>query len=256
MKIFDTHAHYDDEKYDEDREDLIKEMNENGVVAIVNCGASFKGLKDSLTLSEKYEEVYAAIGIHPENADEYDEYVENFIEENVKNKKVVAIGEIGLDYYWSENPSKEVQMQTLKKQYNLARKFSLPTILHVRDAYEDMLPFLNENNDVKAVLHAFSGSAEIARQMVDKGYYFGIGGVVTFKNSRVLKEALEVIPMERILVETDAPYMTSEPNRGKRNRSDYIENVIRKIAEVKGIDEKECEEIVFNNALSFFNLNI
>lgn len=254
MKIFDTHAHYDDERYDDDRDELINEIKENGVEKIVNCGASLEGLKASLKLSKDYEMFYAAIGIHPENADEYNEDVEKFIIENLKDPKVVAIGEIGLDYYWKENPSKEVQMDVLKKQYDIARRYDKPVILHVRDAYEDMLPYLNENSDVKAVLHSYSGSAEIARQLIPKGYFFGIGGVVTFKNSRVLKEALNEIPLDRILVETDAPYLTAEPNRGKRNRSDYIENVIRKIAEIKEMDIKTVEDAVYDNAMRFFGI--
>lgn len=255
MKIFDTHAHYDDEKYNEDREELLKEMHNNGVEYIVNCGASLKGLEDSYELSKKHNFIYSAVGIHPENADEYNEDVENLIKKYIHDEKVVAIGEIGLDYYWEENPPKEVQMDILKKQYNLAREFNMPVILHIRDAYEDMLPFLNENSDVKAVLHSFSGSFEIAKQLVKKGYYFGIGGVVTFKNAKKLVEALEYIPLDRILVETDAPYLTGEPNRGKRNRSDYIKFTIEKIAQIKNIPVKEVEEAVFENALKFFNIN-
>lgn len=254
MKIFDTHAHYDDDRFNEDREELLKDLNKNGVMYIVNCGASYDGLEDSFKLSQKYPFVYAAVGIHPSNADEYNEKVEERIKELIKDEKVIAIGEIGLDYYWEDNPSKEVQMDILQKQYKIAREENMPVILHVRDAYADMMPFLRENKDVKAVLHSFSGSLEIAKELVKLGYVFGIGGVVTFKNAKKLVEVVKEIPLENFIVETDAPYLTAEPNRGKRNRSDYIENVIKKIAEIKEMDTSYVEEIVFNNAKKFFSL--
>lgn len=254
MKIFDSHAHYDDERYDDIRDELIKELEDNGVTHIVNCGASYKGLKDSLSLSEKYPLIYAAIGIHPSDALDYTEEVESEMKTLLKKEKVVAVGEIGLDYYWEENPSKEIQMEVLNKQYDLAREFNKPVILHVRDAYGDMMDFLRKNNDVKAVLHSFSGSPEIAEEAIKLGYYIGVGGVLTFKNAKKLPEIIKEIPLERILTETDAPYLTAVPHRGKTNRSDYISYVIERIAQIKEIPLDYAIDVLHKNSMEFFNI--
>lgn len=254
MKIFDSHAHYDDERYDGEREAVIKEQENKGVEYIVNCGSDLKGLKKTIELCENHPIFLGALGIHPSNADEYNEDVRKLIEDKLGNPKIVAIGEIGLDYYWEDNPSKEVQMEVLNKQYEIARKHNKPVILHVRDAYGDMMDFLRKNNDVKAVLHSFSGSPEIAKELIDLGYYIGVGGVLTFKNSKKLPEVIRQTPLDRILTETDAPYLTPVPFRGKTNMSYYIEYVINKISEIKGLDLNEAENALFNNNLQFFNL--
>lgn len=255
MRIFDSHAHYDDDRYEENRDSLIKEMMERGVEHIVNCGADHASLKATLELSRKYPIFHAALGIHPSDADEYTEDVEKELRDYLSSENVVAIGEIGLDYYWEENPSKEMQMDILKRQYALAREFNKSVILHVRDAYGDMMEYLRDNSDVPAVLHSFSGSPEIAREAVALGYHIGVGGVVTFKNSKKLPEVIRETPIERILTETDAPYLTPVPYRGKDNRSDYIEYVVRKIAEIKDMNVNEASEILYANSMRFFGLD-
>lgn len=246
--IFDSHAHYDDESYNEDREQVIKELKENAVVGVLNCGASLRGAKASLKLAEKYDFFYAAVGIHPEHADELTEEALIEIREMTKSPKVKAIGEIGLDYYWEENPSKEVQIETFRKQMQLAKELNLPVIIHDRDAHKDTLDIMKEFPEVIGVLHCFSGSVEFARECLKLGYYIGFTGVITFKNAKKALEVVKEVPMDRILVETDAPYMSPTPYRGKRNRSDYIKYMIEKIAEIKELPVQEIEERTIQNA--------
>lgn len=255
MKIFDTHAHYDDEKFNEDRDELLKTIHADGVEYIVNCGSSLNGMRMSHALSEKYDFIYSAAGIHPSDGREWSDETEKELRQILKSEKNVAIGEIGLDYYWEDlNPSHEHQMMILERQYEIARETGKPVILHIRDAYGDMVDFLRKNRDVPAVLHSFSGSPEIAREMTGYGMMLGIGGVVTFKNARKLLDVARETPIEFLMTETDAPYLSPEPLRGTRNRSDNIVNVVKKIAELKGMDIDEAEDILFKNALRFFNI--
>lgn len=253
--IFDSHAHYDDSSFDEDRYELIKSLNDGGVIGIMNCGASLKGALDSVELSKKYDFIYSAVGIHPENAYEYDDKVEEQLKNIVLSEpKVKAIGEIGLDYYWEENPPKEIQKEIFARQMKLADELNLPVIIHDRDAHMDTLEIMKQFPNVRGVVHCFSGSVEFARECLKLGYYIGFTGVVTFKKAKKAVEVAKDIPLDRMLVETDAPYMAPEPNRGKRNQSDYIRFVISKIAEVREIDEKELSEKLIDNTRRLFDI--
>lgn len=250
--IFDSHAHYDDEQFDEDREDLFIELKKNGVGGIINCGSSLKGLKKSVELATTHDFIFAAAGIHPENADEYNDEVESLICRLAEEKKIVAIGEIGLDYYWEENPPREVQKAIFRAQMKLAEKYELPVVIHDRDAHKDTLEIMKEFPKVIGVVHCFSGSVEFSKECLKLGYYIGVTGVVTFKNSKVIKEVVKETPIDRLLVETDCPYMAPVPNRGKRNQSDYIKYIIEEMAQIKGLEPSEVEESTKNNVQRLF----
>lgn len=246
--IFDTHAHYDDDSFDEDREAVLSQIKENGVVGILNCASSYESIDKTYNLTIQNDFIYGALGIHPENADEFNDDVEKEIIELVnKNKKIIAIGEIGLDYYWEENPSKEIQKEVFRRQMKLAETLNLPVIIHDRDAHGDTLEIMKEFPNVKGIVHCFSGSVEFAVECIKLGYYIGIGGVVTFKNAKKIVEVVKQIPLENILVETDAPYMAPTPNRGKRNKSDYIAYIIEQIAQIKNLNPKEVNLAVNSN---------
>lgn len=246
FKIIDSHAHYDDDAFNEDREKVLNEIRENGVIQVLNCAASYDSLKTTDKLTKDYDFIVGALGIHPENANEMKEDTIDEIKEYIKNNdKIVAIGEIGLDYYWKENPPKEIQQEAFRKQMNLAKELKFPVIIHDRDAHMDTLEILKEFPEIKGVVHCFSGSVEFAKECIKLGYYIGFTGVVTFKNAKKLVEVAKEIPLEKILVETDCPYMAPEPNRGKRNKSDYIEYIITQIAEIKEIDPYEAN-LTFN----------
>ena len=247
MKIFETHAHYDDESFNEDRDNLIPYLKEQNVVGIINCGSTLEGTIASYELAEKYPFIYAAVGIHPEEAYEYNAAVRNRIIEMAESSKVKAIGEIGLDYYWEENPPKEIQLEVFRDQMKLAEELNLPVVIHDRDAHADTLEIMKSFPNVRGVVHCFSGSVEFAKECVKLGYYIGITGVVTFKNARKICEVVEAIPLDRLLVETDCPYMAPTPYRGKRNKSDYIEHIIEQISKIKEIDPKEVNMAVNNN---------
>ena len=247
-RIFDTHAHYDDDAFDEDREELLKELKINGVVGILNCASSYKSIEKTYNLTIENDFIYGALGIHPENADEFNEVVEREIVELIsKNNKIIAVGEIGLDYYWEENPPKEVQREVFRKQMKLAEELKLPVVIHDRDAHADTLDIIKEFPKVNGIVHCFSGSSEFAKECIKLGYYIGIGGVVTFKNAKKIVEVVKDIPLDKILVETDAPYMAPTPNRGKRNKSDYIQYIIEQIAIIKELDPKEVNIAVNDN---------
>ena len=239
--IFDSHAHYDDERFDQDRECVIKEIKESGVVGVLNCGSSVEGMRKSVKLARKYDFFYAAVGIHPENADECNNDILKEIEEYTQDDKVKAIGEIGLDYYWEENPPKDIQRKVFREHMELADKLNMPVVIHDREAHKDTLEIMKEFPNVTGVVHCFSGSVEFAKECVKIGYYIGVTGVVTFKNSKKLKDVVKAIPMDRLLVETDCPYMAPAPFRGKRNKSDYIKYIIEEISSIKEINSDEVE---------------
>ncbi|EPB9414152.1 TatD family hydrolase [Clostridium perfringens] len=253
-KIFDTHAHYDSDSFDEDRENVIKELKENGVIGVLNCGSDLYGLRKSVELAKEFDMFYAAVGIHPENADEFNEDVVKEIKEFVKNEKVKAIGEIGLDYYWEENPPREVQKEVFRAQMKLADELNLPVVIHDRDAHKDTLEIMKEFPNVIGVVHCFSGSVEFAKECIKLGYYIGFTGVLTFKNAKKLVDVCREIPSERMLVETDCPFMAPVPFRGKRNKSDYIEYIIDKMSEIRGISGEEMNEILLNNKKRLFKI--
>lgn len=252
FKIIDSHAHYDDESFDKDREGVFDQIRENGVIGILNCASSYNSLKATDKLTKDYDFILGALGIHPENANEMKEDTIKEIKDYIKNNdKIVAIGEIGLDYYWDENPPKEVQKEIFRKQMALARELDLPVVIHDRDAHSDTLEIIKEFPEVRGVVHCFSGSVEFAKECIKLGYYIGFTGVITFKNAKKIVGVAKEVPLDKILVETDCPYMAPEPNRGKRNKSDYIEYIITKIAEIKEIDPYKAN-LSFNQ--NFFRL--
>lgn len=253
--IFDTHAHYDDEAFDEDREELLAGLFNHGIEAVTNVGASMKSSKSTLELAEKYPHIYGAIGVHPNETAELDEDSMNWLKDQSSHEKVVAIGEIGLDYYWDE-PDREIQKKWFIRQLDLAKQVKLPVIIHSRDAAKDTLDIMKAEGgkDLGGVIHCFSYGKEIAREYLNMGYYLGIGGVVTFKNAKKLKEVVEYMPMEQLVLETDCPYLAPSPNRGKRNSSLNLPYVVREISAIKGISEEEVIEITSCNAKKLYRL--
>ena len=253
--IFDSHAHYDDEAFDKDRDRLLSTLEEQGVGCIVNVGASFQGAKDSVELSMRYPHVCAAVGVHPDHVGELDEAKMQQLREMCAMKKTVAVGEIGLDYYWDKEPEvQNAQRYWFRRQMELARETNLPVIIHSRDAAADTMEVMKEVHaeEIPGVIHCYSYSREMAQEFIKMGYYIGVGGVVTFKNAKKLKETVEAIPLERILLETDCPYMAPEPHRGTRNDSSNIPFVIAKIAELKEITAEEVERVTEENAGRLF----
>ena len=250
--IIDSHAHYDDEAFEEDRDNLLQSMQSNGIEKIINVGANIKGSMASIALSEQYPFIYAAVGVHPSDTEELDEEKIAWMKEVSEKEKVVAIGEIGLDYYWPE-PDREIQKKWFIRQMELAQEVNLPVIIHSRDAAQDTIEILKQFR-ANGVIHCYSYTKESAKEFLKMGYYFGIGGVLTFKNARKLKEAVMEIPMDRILLETDSPYLAPEPNRGKRNNSAYIRYVAEKIAALKGLTYEEVVEQTEKNARKMYRL--
>ncbi len=232
--IFDSHAHYDDGQFDTDREELLgKRLPEAGVCGILNVGADLKGCYDTVALTEQYDYVYGAVGIHPECARELPDDWLSQIRKLLQKEKIVAVGEIGLDYHWLEECPKERQQEVFTAQLELAKELSLPVAVHDREAHADTLELLKRYRP-QGVVHCFSGSVEMARQVLKLGMYLGIGGVVTFKNARHAVEVAKEIPLDRLLLETDAPYMAPVPYRGKRNDSSLIVHVAKRIGELRG----------------------
>ena len=274
--IFDTHAHYDDEQFDEDRDELLKSMPDLGVGTIVDVSATYESCEKVLALAGKYPYVYAAIGVHPDEVGELNEDKIQHMKELCRNKKVVAVGEIGLDYYW-DTVTKEQQMKVFQWQMDLAKKHHKPVIIHCRDAYEDTYEVLKRNGHpgiihsreaaadtmyimknyaqgLGGVIHCYSYSREMAEEYVKMGFYIGIGGVVTFKNAKKLKDVAAAIPIEKIVLETDCPYMAPEPYRGKRNQSSYIRYVAEKIAELKEMSPEEVIAVTEKNARDLYGI--
>ena len=253
--IFDTHAHYDDERFDEDRDALLRSMKEAGIGNIVNIGANMASSQRSLDLAAEYDFMYAAVGVHPSDCAELDDEKIEKLKEMSSFPKCVAIGEIGLDYYWPE-PEHDLQKKWFKRQIALAREVELPIIVHSRDAAADTVDILKSENagEIGGVVHCFSYSKEVAEECVKMGFYIGIGGVLTFKNGRKMKEVAEAIPMERIILETDCPYLAPEPFRGKRNSSLYLPYVVSAMAQIKGISEEEVISITEANAREMYRL--
>lgn len=253
--IFESHAHYDDEAFDEDREELLISLREHGIDQVINVGASLESCRITLDLMEKYSFIYGAMGVHPSETAELNE--ENFawLREQCAADKVVAVGEIGLDYHWKE-PEPQVQKVWFERQLMLARETGLPVIIHSRDAARDTLDMIQalHAGETGGVIHCYSYTKEMAREYLQMGYYFGIGGVITFQNSKKLKEAVEYIPLDRILLETDSPYLAPEPYRGKRNSSLNLPYVAQAIADLKGIAYEEVVEVTEENAKRLFRM--
>lgn len=256
MKIFETHAHYDDEAFAEDREELFQEMFESSIDCIINVGASFRGCEHSVELAESHDRIYAAVGIHPEDVESLNEKRLLWLKKTAQeNPKVVAVGEIGLDYHYPE-PEKQVQKYWFREQLKLAAEVGKPVIIHSRESCQDTISCMKAEHAEKTggVIHCYSYSKETAKEFLDMGFYFGFGGVVTFKNAKKAVEAVEYIPMDRILLETDCPYMAPEPNRGKRNYSGYIPYVAERIAQIKKITVQEVIDITNENARRLFRV--
>lgn len=237
--IFDTHAHYDDKQFDDDRETLLQSMAANGVGTIVNASASYHSCKRVVDMAQEYPFMYAAVGVHPDNVGELDDESFARMKELFKRDKVVAVGEIGLDYYW-DNVSHDIQKKWFIRQLALARELNLPVLIHSREAALDTMDIIKEYaQGLKGIIHCYSYSKEMAADYVKMGFYIGVGGVVTFKNARKLKETVEAVPLTSIVLETDCPYLAPEPYRGKRNNSTYIPYIAAEIARLKGITSEE-----------------
>lgn len=251
--IFESHAHYDDEVFDEDRESLLTSLREHGIDKVINVGASLDSCKITLQLMEQYPFIYGAMGVHPSETGELDEDSFRWLREQCMTDKVVAVGEIGLDYHWKE-PEIHIQKMWFERQLELAREVSLPVIIHSREAARDTLDMMQvlRAGEIGGVIHCYSYTKEIAREYLQMDYYFGIGGVITFPNAKKLKEAVEYIPMDKILLETDSPYLAPEPNRGKRNSSLNLPYVAREIAAIKGIPFEDVVRITKENAERLF----
>ena len=250
--IFDSHAHYTDKAFNDDRKELLDSLKESGICGVINCGADLESSEKSVALSEKYDYIYCACGVHPEEVDGLPENYIDILRNMAKNEKCVAIGEIGLDYYWRQD-NKELQKKVFEEQILLAKEMDLPIIVHDREAHEDTLAILKKHKS-KGVLHCFSGSVETAKEILKLGMYIGLGGAVTFKNAKKPVEVAEMLPLERLLLETDCPYMAPVPMRGKRNYSAYIEYVAEKIGEIKGIDPQTVTNQATENTKNLFGI--
>lgn len=251
--IFESHAHYDDEAFNEDRETLLTSMQKNGIGTIINVGASIASTQSTIALTQQYPFLYGAAGVHPSETAELDEDKLCWLEQQCRREKIVAVGEIGLDYHWPE-PDRALQKYWFEKQLELAARVNLPLIIHSREAAKDTLDIMKayHTQDSRGVIHCFSYTKEIAQEYIAMGYYIGIGGVITFSNARKLKEAAAAIPIERILLETDCPYLAPIPNRGKRNSSLNLPYVAQEIAQIKGISREEVVSITCENAQRLF----
>ena len=253
--IFETHAHYDDDRFKDDRDETIKRVHEKGVAPIINVGASIGSTMTTMELAKKYDFIYAAVGVHPRDIAYLNEETFAWLREQTPWERTVAVGEIGLDYYWDKEPNvQEKQRYWFKRQLELAAEVSLPVIIHSRDAAEDTMKIMKEAaaKCIRGVIHCYSYSPEMAQEFIKMGYYIGVGGVVTFKNAKKLVQTVSELPLDRILLETDCPYMAPEPHRGTRNDSSNIPYVISKIAEIKGITPDEVERVTRANAFELF----
>ena len=255
--IFDTHAHYDDEAFDVDREQLLTSLPGQGIARVVNVGASLASCRATLELMERYDFIYGAMGVHPSDTAELTEESLLWLEQQCAHEKCVAVGEIGLDYYWDE-PDREIQKKWFLRQLDLARRVKKPVIIHSRDAAKDTADILTAERagEIGGVIHCYSYTKEMAEIFLNMGFYIGIGGVLTFKNAKKLKEAVEYIPLDRIVLETDCPYLAPEPNRGKRNSSLNIPYVVAALADIKGLEEEAVRRIVWKNSLELYRMDM
>ena len=252
--IFDTHAHYDSGAFNADREAVLSALPGENVGAVVNPGCDIPSSRVAVGLAEQFPHVWAAVGIHPSDCAGTGEAEYTALRELAKHEKVVAIGEIGLDYYWDTNPPKEFQQQVFRRQIELALELDLPVCVHDREAHGDSLAIVLEYPELRGVFHCFSGSPEMAQELLKRGWYLGFDGPITYKNARRSPEVVAVTPLDRILIETDAPYLTPVPFRGKRNSSAHLSYVIEKLAEWKGVSAAEMERITWENAVRFYRL--
>ena len=254
MPIFDTHAHYDDSRFDGDRDAVLAALPEAGVELVLDPGCDLPSSRAAAALAERYSHVYAAAGIHPENCAGFQDADLAALRQLLAQPKVAAIGEIGLDYYWAENPPRDFQQMVFRKQLALAEELELPVIVHDREAHGDSLSIIREFPAVTGVFHCFSGSPEMAEELLKRGWYLGFDGPITYKNARRAPEVVAITPLERMVVETDAPYLSPVPVRGRRNDSRYLPHVIAKLAEWKGVAPEEMTRITCENGKRLFRL--
>ena len=252
--LFDTHAHVDDAAFDEDRKELLENLPKQGIKMLLNPGCSLETSRNAVKNAREYDYIYAAVGSHPDAADEVNEEVlEEYRRMVRENPKVKAIGEIGLDYHYEDVP-RQRQQQAFRAQMALARELDLPVIIHDREAHEDCLNIIREFPEVKGVFHCFSGSAEMAKQLAKMGWYVGFTGVVTFKNARRAVEAAAAVPEDRFVIETDCPYMSPEPFRGKRNDPSRVYRMAEKLAEIRGLSLEEVQRITLENGKRLYRI--
>ena len=251
--LFDTHTHLDDEKFDTDRDEIISSLKEQGVSLLVNIGANMKSSQQSIKLAQKYDFIYASVGVHPCDTKDLTDDDILTLEKMAHHEKVVAIGEIGLDYYWDE-PEREIQKEWFLKQLFLAKKLNMPYIVHDRDAHSDTLEIIKKCDYTNGVMHCFSGSVEMAEEVIKMGMYVSLSGTVTFKNAKKAQEVASIVPLDKLLIETDSPYLTPEPFRGKRNNSAYVRYTAEKIADIRGLTFEELAQITLDNGKRFYNI--
>ncbi len=252
--LFDTHAHYDARQFDPDRDQVLSALPGQGVELVVNPGCDLASSQKAVELAARFPFVYAAVGVHPEECAGWTQGDVEALRALAAAPKVVAIGEIGLDYYWPENPPRELQKQAFRAQMALARELNLPVIVHDREAHGDSLDIVRQFPEVRGVFHCFSGSVEMARELVKLGWMVSFTGVLTYPNARKAVEAAQAVPLDRLMIETDSPYMAPVPCRGKRNHSGYVAHTCRRLAELKGISPQECAQITMDNGKKFFSI--
>ncbi|MBP1153468.1 MULTISPECIES: TatD family hydrolase [unclassified Paenibacillus] len=253
--LIDSHVHLNAQAFDEDRHEVIERARENGIRRMINVGFNRETIPSSIALAEQYDFIYSTVGWHPTDAKDMTQEDLEWIESLCSHDKVVAIGEIGLDYYWDTSP-RDIQAHVFREQIRIARKLGMPIVIHNRDAHHDIVQILREEKaaEVGGVMHCYSGSWETAKMCLDMNFYISFGGPVTFKNAKQPKEVLEKVPLDRLLIETDAPYLAPHPYRGKRNESSYVRLVAETAAQIKGISLEELAEITSRNAVSIFGI--
>lgn len=252
--LFDTHAHLDDHAFDEDREELIRSLPSKGISLLMNPGCSYETSVAASNLSQRVDYIYAAVGSHPDSADEVDVDLLNKYRDLCRNNsKIRAIGEIGLDYHYEDIP-REIQQKAFRLQMDLARELSLPAIVHEREAHADGMAIVEEFPEVKGVFHCYSGSAEMAKWLIERGWYIGFTGVITFKNARKAVEVASSIPRDRIVIETDCPYMAPTPFRGKRNDPGMLCYMAQKLSEILDMPVEEVQKLTFENGKRLYGI--
>ncbi len=250
--FFDTHTHLTDKKID--HENIIKNFKQNDIGGCIICGDDFSSSKEAISIAEKHKNIYATIGTHPHESKNFDDNMRKFLQENYKNSKVIAIGEVGLDYYYNFS-EKQVQRQVFEEQIKFADKFKLPLVFHVRDAFDDFFEIINKNLSHitnGAVVHSFSGDEVLAKKILSYGFYLSVNGMITFKNAENLRNVVRCIPLDKILIETDCPYLTPEPFRGNVNEPKYVKRVAEELAKIKGLGVDEVKNQVYKNAKNLF----